>query len=148
MSAKVLADGAMAEVNAAVPHRLLRRAAVKLATIVPVGRLSIGDELLAIRARNNDEFNIAILACNGNLIVALDDWHDEFYDIEAAVAFVSQAILGNIRLRVDRIGGRPWRWTVERRSFNGLWIELYVNSIFIFDWGRSKDTIYRAIARD
>lgn len=54
--------------------------------------------------------------------VAFGGWYDDFFDFEALSSFVRRASTGQIRLRVDVIDGRPFRWTVEAND-RGNWLE-------------------------
>lgn len=120
-------------------------AVLKLSSMLPLSRFEVTADRIVIPARSSSEFQIAATYYANKWILSFDDWHDDFEDIESVLQLVSQALSGSLRLRIDRIGGRPVRWTLERNTKDDCWIELYSNGVFFIEFGRHKDSIYRRI---
>lgn len=135
-------------VSSAEPDDTMLQLLNKLGALVPRARLVVNENQINIRARNEMEFNISIIRFKPYFVVAFDDWNDEFHDLGSVSMLVSQALQGEVRLRIDRIGGRPWRWTVEKKDYQGLWATAYSSAVFMCNWGRSEDSIYRSIVNN
>ena len=120
-------------------------AADALKRIIAADRILVKGDMLIVRASNSKEFTVSIIAHNNYFIVSFDNWHEEFYDLETSMALISEAAIGRVRLRVDRIAEQPWRWTVQRKDLKGSWIDIYSNSIFMLGLRRHTDTIYRQL---
>jgi hypothetical protein len=117
----------------------------KLSSMLPSNRFVVTADRIVIPARSSGEFQIAATFYANKWILSFDNWHDDFDDIESVLRLISQALSGSLRLRIDRIGGRPVRWTLERNTKDDSWIELYSNGVFFIEFGRHKDSIYRRI---
>ncbi len=98
---------------------------------------------LSIPAAGDDEFSIRLSRSGGVWILCFDSWHEDFHDRASAIQLIQDALSGRVRLRIDRIGGRPFKWTVERLEGDGRWIELYVSGVWRFGWSRKFDRVWR-----
>ena len=130
-----------AEADEASPLIAVRRLLLALA---PHDCISLTQDCLTIRPATGTGFTISLLRGPGSWIVFFDGWHDEFPDLEMVLALIRQALSGEVRLRVDRMGQKPWRWTVERRLGDATWVALYSNAVFMLGRGQANHTvIYR-----
>lgn len=90
------------------------RADVKIETgdgFVRVGRLS---------ARGPD---VAANLVDGRCTLSIGGWHDEMQSLDVAADYIKMAVAGQLRVRVDRLGGKPWQIALERRLDDGSWQE-------------------------
>jgi len=97
---------------------------------------------LSIPAGMDDEFSIQLIRSGRVWILCFDCWHEDFFDRASAVELIRQALAGRVRLGVDRAGGRPVKWVVERLESDGHWIELFVNGVWRFGWSRESERVW------
>lgn len=148
MAPSDLANGrpeGFSEVGYGSPLMAVRRA---LLPLVSHDRMALTGDCLTIDQVNETGFTISLLRSSDCWIVFFDDWHDEFPDLEMVLVLIGQALSGNVRLRVDRMGQKPWRWTVERKLADRTWVALYSNAVFMLGRGQAKDTVIFCNGRD
>jgi hypothetical protein len=102
---------------------------------------------LRIPAAGEAEFDIYLMRSGSVWILCFDNWHEDFQDRASAIRLIKEAMSGRIRLRIDRIGGKPFKWSVERLRSDDCWTILYVTSVWRFGWNRKVDTIFRRAPR-
>ncbi len=90
----------------------------------PYSSVKRGSDWITVLPACDDGFSVSLMADAGRLTVALADWYDDFESLPAALHLMELALKGDIRVRVDSIGGSPIRWTVEQCNFAGEWSEL------------------------
>lgn len=84
----------------------------------------------------------AILA-DGRCTLAIGSWYDDMYSLDLTLAYVQMAVEGNLRVRVDRLGNKPWQYALERRAADGTWHEESVVTLPRFRlWAGEKTTTY------
>jgi len=67
-------------------------------------------------------FAVTLSTEGGRCKVLLGPCCEEFGSVAEATAYMTAAIRGDLRLRVD-VGQRPYRWAVERRLRTGSWLD-------------------------
>ena len=111
-------------------------------SLVPIDRVTIGKRHVFIAAADNTGFDVSIVASMGHWIVSLDDWYEDFHNIESARFLIECALNGQIRLKVERLGGAPWQWTGEKRANDNRWIEVFSGGYARFRLWRKIECVY------
>lgn len=70
----------------------------------------------------------AILS-GGHCTLAIGAWHEDMESLETTLAYAKLAVDGDLRVRVDKIGGKPWQCALERRLDDDSWRE---ESVVVF----------------
>jgi hypothetical protein len=96
----------------------------------------------AVEASGTDGFDMAVLVENGHFILCFGNWSEDFESDEVARRLFEAALDGKARLKIDSLGGQPWRWTLERLDDSGRWSpESTMAHMTWRFWGRAS-TIY------
>ena len=77
---------------------------------------------ITLQALSPQGFAVTLLTEGGRCKVLLGPCGEEFGSVAEATAYMTSAICGDLRLRVD-LESRPHKWTVERRFPDGSWLE-------------------------
>jgi hypothetical protein len=77
---------------------------------------------LSIAAASQHGFDMSLTVTESCGIVAFDRWEQTFDNPQEASELFSAAMRGDARLCIDVLGGRRWRWTLERRDAAGNWL--------------------------
>lgn len=80
----------------------------------------IGQELV-LRAPTAGQFEIRLIHTGEQWIVCFGDWHDEFFCLDDALTLIERALTGDVRLHINYLNGKTWRWKLERRSGDTSW---------------------------
>lgn len=87
--------------------------------------------------------DVTAIISEGRCTLAIGAWHDDMDSIDVTLAYVRMAVEGDLRVRVDKLGGKPWQYALERRLDNGTWQE---ESVVVLPrlalWRREKTTHY------
>jgi hypothetical protein len=86
--------------------------------------LELPDKLM-VEPTGSDGLAIYVFPERNRTTVAFGGWYDDFTSLDALLHFVHRAATGQIRLRIDLINGRAFRWTVEARDVEN-WSEVNV----------------------
>lgn len=100
---------------------------------------------LTIDTKRPEEFQIRLIGSGPRWIVCFNGWHEEFHDMDSVLALVREALGGGLRLRLERLNQKPWRWTVEM-SRSGRWIPRYSTTLVRLTWGAKLTTEYHGFA--
>ncbi|MDX2156537.1 MAG: hypothetical protein SFW09_08500 [Hyphomicrobiaceae bacterium] len=94
---------------------------------------------LAVAGSGPNGFDMALIASEGQYLVAFDGWEETFDDVSNASKLLEDAVNGLARLRIDTLGGKSWRWTLERLDANGRWVphSTVGQPVWRF-WGKAK----------
>lgn len=117
-------------------HEFLQSVEIALSacTGVQVTRFATG---VTVKSSGPDGFDITVMAEDGLYILQFDNWTEEFLTEEPALRTFAAALAGEARLRVDTLGGRRWRWTLEIRDRDGQWRpESTIGHVTWRLWGR------------
>jgi len=76
---------------------------------------------LVVQPSGPEGFGLTVIADAGRYALYFDGWAEEFGSDEIVRRLVLAALSGDVRLRVDLLGGRRWRWTLESLDANGAW---------------------------
>lgn len=97
---------------------------------------------LSVKSGGAGGFEMSAMAANGRYALTFGGWGEEFESPEAARDYFEAALRGEARLRLETLGGRPWRWTLERLNQDGQWVpqSTITHAIWRF-WGR-RETRY------
>ncbi len=83
---------------------------------------------------------------DGRHILTFGDWTEEFGDAALANRLIAAAIDGTARLKVDAVGGRSWRWTLECLDEDGRWHpESTVGLVIWRFWGKPSTSYLRNV---
>lgn len=76
--------------------------------------------------------------------LTFDRWSLDFArNDHRAMELFEQAMQGDVRLRIDTVGGQPWQWTLERQTSNKGWVaEQSMGVLNLRFWGK-KRVVYR-----
>jgi hypothetical protein len=105
-------------------------------------RIETGPNCVTVHDVSGTGFNVSLLRTQSHWVVFFDGWHDEFQDLPSALRLCAEALAGDLRLRVDLSGGKPWRWTVERQAGEGRWVQLHSNAVFMLGRGQPRGAMY------
>lgn len=98
---------------------------------------------LTVAASDPQGFDMALLIDDGAYHVSFDEWQEICDDAGVAARLLEDAMTGAVRLRVDTLAGRGWRWTLERLGDDGTWAPHSTISHPTWRiWGR-RGVIYR-----
>jgi hypothetical protein len=80
----------------------------------------------------------------GRLIIRFGSWYDDALSASDMIILVNKALSGNLRVIDERIGGKPYRQTIELLTSTGEWRSIGGNSfIRFFSRWRSRTIIAR-----
>jgi hypothetical protein len=105
-------------------------------------RLSSGADHVRVHASGAEGFDAGIVLSDGACIVTLGAWHDDFDSVDMAMEYLELAVKGALRLKIERVGARPRRWTVERRQDNQTWVEAAMMDVPMFFRTGARSTTY------
>ena len=92
---------------------------------------------LTVNASGPLGFRMSATVEDGRYALYFDEWFEEFECEEIAREIFEAALRGEVRLKVDILSGRRWRWTLERLDANGNWrSEGSVGHVLWRFWGR------------
>ena len=107
----------------------------------PRARHVRGLRSLSIPASGPEGFDVMLALDQSECILCFDGWSLEFNRPEQALHYVELALHGEMRLKIDSIGGRPWRWTVERLGPDRAWlVENVMGFLRLRFWGEKRVT--------
>ena len=94
---------------------------------------------VTVRSSGPDGFDMTVLAEDGVYVLQFDNWTEEFLSEEMALRTFVAALSGEARLKVDTLGERRWRWTLEMRDAAGAWKpESTIGHVTWRLWGRQS----------
>lgn len=76
---------------------------------------------LTVAAQSLSGFDLSIWVEAGVYVLTFDGWTEEFEDRNAAARLFISALRGEARLKVDCIGDKRWRWTLETLCDGDRW---------------------------
>lgn len=77
--------------------------------------LELPDKLM-LEPTGTDGLAIYVFPGRHRTTVTFGGWYDDFTSLDAVLHFVHRAATGQIRLRIDLMNGRAFRWTVEAKD--------------------------------
>jgi hypothetical protein len=98
---------------------------------------------VSILASVPEGFAIRVIVAEDGYIVCFGNWHTMLASRRQVLEYVEAAITGAVRLKCERLGAKPWRYTVERRASHGAWTEEDVMQFARLQFGRTVSTEYR-----
>ena len=105
----------------------------------PAARHVRGVRSLSVPASGPDGFDIVLALDQSECILCLDGWSLEFNRPEQALEYVELALCGDLRLRINSLAGRPWRWTLERLALDRSWkVENVMGYLRLRFWGEKR----------
>lgn len=83
-------------------------------------------------------FDICVTFDDRKCRLRFDRWSLDFArNDHRAMELFEQAMHGDVRLRVDTIGGEPWHWTLERHTSDKGWVaEQSMGVLNLRFWGQ------------
>jgi len=78
---------------------------------------------ICVPASSPSGLGIALMTDANRCTLVLGSWYDDCDCVTTALEYIENALLGRLRVRVDRIGSEPHQWAVERRMPDGSWSE-------------------------
>lgn len=101
-----------------------------------------GPSGMTVSASGLNGFNMSVMVEEGRYALYFDNWVEEFELEEIARELFEAALKGEVRIKVDILSGRRWRWTLERVDSAGNWhAESSTDHVIWRFWGR-QSTIY------
>ena len=109
----------------------------QMVALCPKADLLRGVHRLLIPALSPAGFDMSIAIDDYTVHLTFDRWWLHFArNDQAAIELFEQALHGDVRIRVDAIGGNPWNWTLERRLSPCTWVaEQSVGALRLRFWG-------------
>jgi hypothetical protein len=104
-------------------------------------RFKPGDKQLTIYAKDESGFDISVIDEGFEVTVYFGGWHQHFDTMEEAIQCVGFGLSDECRIKVERRGAKPYRWTLEYRDgddwkFDGL------TSLVFYPYWRRKSVSY------
>lgn len=103
--------------------QLLAEAGARMGEFDSFDIITDGASCVTAFERHAGGFSVGLLLINQCWIVTAGDWFQEFQCSDAALALLTDALSGLVRLRVDCRDCEPWRWTIERHTPRLGWVE-------------------------
>lgn len=73
--------------------------------------------------------------------LSLGPWYDELVSASVALALIEQSLSGAVRIRLEKLNGKPLAYTVELKHAGRGWIEIAQNRYFRFALFRMEHTV-------
>ncbi|MGV3662560.1 MAG: hypothetical protein ACO1TE_20415 [Prosthecobacter sp.] len=90
-----------------------------------------------------DGFSVWLTEQPPGYTVGFDGWHEEFQDVEEALAAFAFGLSDDCRLQVIQRGSMDCAWTVESRDEQGQWQVDSTTGLLFTPFWRKQRTIYR-----
>lgn len=85
-------------------------------------RVSVeGDTVVIPRLYANGP-DISVLVADQRCTVSIGPWFEDMPSLDMALEYVTRAVDGSLRVRIDSLGGKPWKFILER-EVAGEWVE-------------------------
>ncbi|MEZ5854849.1 MAG: hypothetical protein R3D67_08935 [Hyphomicrobiaceae bacterium] len=97
---------------------------------------------IVVGAAGADGFDIALTVVDGQFVLSFDRWEETFGDADYVKSLFAAALRGDARLRVDTLGGKRWRWTLECRRNGEDWIAESSMGVPIWRFWGKPDVIF------
>lgn len=104
-------------------------------------RFKSGDTQLTIYAKDESGFDITVIDEEFQVTVYFAGWHEHFDTMEEALQCVGFGLSDQCRIKVDRRGSTPYRWTLEYRDGEG-WKFEGLTSLVLYPYWRRKSVGY------
>ena len=111
----------------------------------PGAQLVRGVHTMRVLAGKPSGFQLSLALDDRHCTLTFDQWSMPFpRNDQTALELFELALHGDVRIRVDAIGARPWRWTLERRTPDGVWqTEQSMGGLKLRFWGRKSVAFLR-----
>lgn len=105
----------------------------------PEAQVVIEDDSVTVLRLTPDGPDVTAIISEGRCTLAIGAWHDDLYSLDVTLNYMKMAVEGSLRVRVDRMNGKPWKYALERRYDDGSWKEESVLELPRFSlWGRRR----------
>lgn len=91
----------------------------RLRANIPV---SVEGDLVLIPRQSSEGPDVSVLVSGHRCTVAIGPWYEDMPSLDMALEYVTRAVDGAMRVRIDTLGGKPWKYTLERLE-SGSWVE-------------------------
>jgi hypothetical protein len=108
----------------------------------PSIRFTIDGGTVNVHPSSEDGFNVWLSENNSSYTVAFDGWHEEFTDMEEALATFAFGMSEDCRLKVVMRGSTECSWTVEGLE-DGNWEGDSTTGLVLVPFWRKRRTLYR-----
>lgn len=108
----------------------------------PSIRFTIDGSTVTVHPSSADGFSVWLSENSGSYTVAYDGWHEEFTDLEEALAAFAFGLSGDCRLKVVMRGATECSWTVEGQE-DGNWKGDSTTGMVLVPFWRKRCTLYR-----
>ncbi len=95
----------------------------------PDARIVVAGNSVTVMRRSPEGPDVTAILADGRCTLAIAAWHEDMPSLDATLSYAKLAVDGDLRVRVDRIGGKPWQYALERRLGDDSWIE---ESVVVF----------------
>ena len=114
----------------------------QMAAACPNANLERGVHRVRIAAASPAGFDMSLAVDEFTVQLTFDRWWLDFARNDyRAIELFEQALTGDARIRVDAIGAKPWKWTLERRLSPNTWVaEQSVGALCLRFWGERTVT--------
>lgn len=88
--------------------------------------------------------DVTVFFSEGRCTLAIGGWHDDLVSMDVVLDYVKMAVAGTLRVRIDQIRGKPWKYVLERQREDGNWSEESVMVVPRLSalWARQPTTHY------
>jgi hypothetical protein len=100
-----------------------------------------GEHSISVKPLKTTGFEVELTHIENEITVSFEGLHDHFENIGPAIYLFLFGLTDHCRLRVEKYGNKPWKWTMES-LVNGNWfVESSMNYPFSLHFWRSKETV-------
>jgi hypothetical protein len=89
----------------------------------PNVHIQIEDDLVSIPRMTSDGPDVSVFVSASRCSVAIASWYEDMPSLDMAIEYATQAVKGTLRVRIDTLGGKPWKYVLERLVSDGDWQE-------------------------
>jgi len=101
----------------------------------------LGEHSISVKPKDATGFEVELTYDENEITVSFEGWNQHFEEIGPAIHLFLFGLTDHSRLRVERYGGKPWKWTMES-WVNGTWtVESSMYYPFSFHIWRPKETV-------
>jgi hypothetical protein len=95
----------------------------------PDAKIVVDGESVTVLRRSPDGPDVTAILSEGRCTLSIGAWHEDMESFDATLAYAKLAVEGDLRVRIDKIGRKPWQYALERRLEDNSWRE---ESVVVF----------------
>lgn len=65
--------------------------------------------------------DLTVLWTECGIVLSIGPWHGDVGSPEVANSYIARALTGSLRVRIDKLNGKPWKFAIELQDDRGNW---------------------------